>query len=485
MRTRRSAALLSSGMRLEPGSAGRPARRGPQLQSAGMPPPAEQPPAGAPPEQTAAWWLDAVKLEERRGELLSAFDLAERGLAEHPDDLWLKHRAVLALARAGATEEAARRFEQYGLGSVREEDVAALHARIAKDLALAADGAERRRRAALAAESLRRRVRPHWRLLPGDQCRDAVAGGRRRRSRAGARGRGARAPRRRRRVLLRRGNRGRGALLRGDEGAARARARARRRTTWRRLRRTGHHAPAAAHDLSAGGISTRRCWAFSPVPRWSTSAGTGSQTTTSRGAFRAGAEATAAARIADVVARASARLRLRLAGQRRGHPLGRGAARRAAASCTSCCPFARDEFIETLGRARRAAAGSSASIAACRRRPRSATRPTMPSSATTCCTATARSSRWASRCCAARYLDAECASSRVWDGRSAAGRGRHRDRRRHLAATRGWPATIVAPLRRGGSPARAGFPEPCSESSAVGTGSSARCCSATSRASRS
>jgi tetratricopeptide repeat protein/adenylate/guanylate cyclase family protein len=118
-----------------------------------MPPPAEQPPVGAPPEQTAAWWLDAVKVEERRGELLSAFDLAERGLAEHPDDLLLKHRAVLALARAGATEEAARRFEQHGLGSVGEEDVAALHARIAKDLALAADGAERRRRAALAAES--------------------------------------------------------------------------------------------------------------------------------------------------------------------------------------------------------------------------------------------------------------------------------------------------------------------------------------------
>jgi len=119
----------------------------------GMSSPAEQPPVGAPLERTAAWWLDAVKVEERRGELLSAVDLAERGLAEHPDSLWLKHRAVLALARAGATEEAARRFEQHDLGSAGDEDVAALHARIAKDLALAADGAERRRRAALAAES--------------------------------------------------------------------------------------------------------------------------------------------------------------------------------------------------------------------------------------------------------------------------------------------------------------------------------------------
>jgi Adenylate and Guanylate cyclase catalytic domain/MAP3K TRAFs-binding domain len=103
------------------------------------------------PARAAGWWLDAVRLEERRGELLTAFDLAERGLAEHPDELWLKHRAVLALARAGATEEAARRFEEYGLAGVPDEDVAALEARIAKDLALAAAGPERRREAARAA----------------------------------------------------------------------------------------------------------------------------------------------------------------------------------------------------------------------------------------------------------------------------------------------------------------------------------------------
>jgi class 3 adenylate cyclase len=83
-------------------------------------------------------WLEAVKDAERRGELLTAVDLAEQGLAEYPDDLWLKHRAVLALARAGATEEAARRFERYGLHAVEEEDIAALGARIAKDVALEA-----------------------------------------------------------------------------------------------------------------------------------------------------------------------------------------------------------------------------------------------------------------------------------------------------------------------------------------------------------
>jgi hypothetical protein len=112
----------------------------------------EQTSAAAPHLQTAAWWLDAVKLEERCGELLTAFDLAERGLAEHPDDPWLKHRAVLALARAGATEEAARHFEQYGLAGVQDEDIAALRARIAKDVALSTECAERRREAARSAE---------------------------------------------------------------------------------------------------------------------------------------------------------------------------------------------------------------------------------------------------------------------------------------------------------------------------------------------
>jgi hypothetical protein len=115
-----------------------------------MTPSSEQTPE--PELRSATEWLDAVRREERRGELLTAFDLARRGLAEHPDDLWLKHRAVLALARAGATEEAARRFEEYGLRGVEEEDVASLHARISKDLALAADGDERRSEAADAAE---------------------------------------------------------------------------------------------------------------------------------------------------------------------------------------------------------------------------------------------------------------------------------------------------------------------------------------------
>jgi Adenylate and Guanylate cyclase catalytic domain len=101
--------------------------------------------------------LEEVRREERRGELLTAFDLAERGLAEHPDDIGLKHRAVLVLARAGATEEAARHFEVYGLGGFAndDEDVAALRARIAKDVALGSRGPARTREAARAAELYR------------------------------------------------------------------------------------------------------------------------------------------------------------------------------------------------------------------------------------------------------------------------------------------------------------------------------------------
>ena len=95
-----------------------------------------------------------MRREERRGELLTAFDLAQRGLAEYPEDVGLGHRAVLALARAGATEEAARHFELYGLSVVAndDEDVAALRARIAKDVALGSDGLARSHAAARAAE---------------------------------------------------------------------------------------------------------------------------------------------------------------------------------------------------------------------------------------------------------------------------------------------------------------------------------------------
>jgi hypothetical protein len=89
---------------------------------------------------TADSWLAAVIREELRGELLLAFD--------RPSAAWLSTRTIspsgterCALARAGDTEQAARRFEQ----------------------SRARGGA------------LRRRLRPDARLLPGNQHRDPVA----------------------------------------------------------------------------------------------------------------------------------------------------------------------------------------------------------------------------------------------------------------------------------------------------------------------
>src|SRR3954453_15367608 len=124
---------------------------------------------------------EAVLDAERRGELLMAFDLAERGLAERPDDLWLKHRAVLALARTGSTGDAERRFTEYGLAGVGDEDVAALEARIAKDKAIAAGGRLRPRRGPLRGD-----LPPHAWLLPGGQRGNAVHARRADRARGGA-----------------------------------------------------------------------------------------------------------------------------------------------------------------------------------------------------------------------------------------------------------------------------------------------------------
>jgi hypothetical protein len=90
-----------------------------------------------------ASWLAEVKSFERRGELLIAYDVARRGLEEHPENRWLQHRAVLALARAGATETARRQYALFGLGKYEDEDIAALDARLLKDAALLASGTER------------------------------------------------------------------------------------------------------------------------------------------------------------------------------------------------------------------------------------------------------------------------------------------------------------------------------------------------------
>jgi hypothetical protein len=83
----------------------------------------------------------AVLAAMHRGDLLAAYDIAERALREAPDDLELKYLSVLALARSGATELASKQFERLGLGKAGAHshlaiDIPALAARLAKDRAL-------------------------------------------------------------------------------------------------------------------------------------------------------------------------------------------------------------------------------------------------------------------------------------------------------------------------------------------------------------
>jgi class 3 adenylate cyclase len=93
--------------------------------------------------QPAEVWLARVKDLERKHELLRAFDVARRGVAQHPDALWLKHRGVLCLLRLGAARSARTLFRAYELEGRPEEDIAVLPARIAKEEAMEASPRDR------------------------------------------------------------------------------------------------------------------------------------------------------------------------------------------------------------------------------------------------------------------------------------------------------------------------------------------------------
>ena len=95
--------------------------------------------------------VDALRDLMRRGEYLRAFDGASRMIdaGGAPDEaLYL---AVLALARSGATDRARHRFEVLGLAALEQEkleprlaeDIAALDARLDKDLALSVPPSDR------------------------------------------------------------------------------------------------------------------------------------------------------------------------------------------------------------------------------------------------------------------------------------------------------------------------------------------------------
>jgi hypothetical protein len=85
---------------------------------------------------------DPVLEAERAGDFLAAYDLCLGRLDARPGDLWLRHRAVLMLARSGATEQALGLFDRFGLSSNPDEEIASLRARLEKDLALACGSPE-------------------------------------------------------------------------------------------------------------------------------------------------------------------------------------------------------------------------------------------------------------------------------------------------------------------------------------------------------
>lgn len=84
-----------------------------------------------------------IRAAIRTGDLFRACDLADAALAEWPDDRLLQYLSVLALVRAGATDEAMARRSKYGLRAERLEgqldvDIASLEGRLLKDKALLA-----------------------------------------------------------------------------------------------------------------------------------------------------------------------------------------------------------------------------------------------------------------------------------------------------------------------------------------------------------
>lgn len=120
-----------------------------------------------PTGRTREQWLEQVQKLEKDGEYFRAYDTALQGLVKFPDDLRLKHRAVLALARSGATAEAQRKYDEFRMGGSDEVDIASLGARLLKDSALGSHGADRTERLAEAAERYERIFRRTGDYYPG------------------------------------------------------------------------------------------------------------------------------------------------------------------------------------------------------------------------------------------------------------------------------------------------------------------------------
>ncbi|MCK8783512.1 hypothetical protein M0638_03835 [Roseomonas sp. NAR14] len=87
--------------------------------------------------------LEEVQALQADGLLLSAHDRAMAALGARPDDLWLRHAAVLTLASAGATGRALDLFGRLALAEETDPEIVSLQARLLKDVAYESAGEAR------------------------------------------------------------------------------------------------------------------------------------------------------------------------------------------------------------------------------------------------------------------------------------------------------------------------------------------------------
>ena len=93
------------------------------------------------PAAEAAAALAVAWRQQRSGNFVAAYDIAEDALRRAPDSLPLQHLSILALASCGSTAAALAAYRASRLPASRHEDHLALEARLLKDLAFRADNA--------------------------------------------------------------------------------------------------------------------------------------------------------------------------------------------------------------------------------------------------------------------------------------------------------------------------------------------------------
>ncbi|MEQ8736524.1 MAG: TRAFs-binding domain-containing protein [Rhodospirillaceae bacterium] len=98
--------------------------------------------------------LSTSRTAEKSGDLLKAYDILMDGLAEDPDNRVFRYRAVLVLARAGATARALQEYERLGLNQIADDDqIISLGGRLLKDLSQSSADRHARQRYALQSQT--------------------------------------------------------------------------------------------------------------------------------------------------------------------------------------------------------------------------------------------------------------------------------------------------------------------------------------------